>query len=181
MARPLFVQDLGTLQSSLRLSGATSTDATRVIADAVNRVRLGFYDELTASRVAAIQAMPASDTPTTADERTRARAALVEVSWVRMHLMRTMPVLFMEGGTAPQQSWNEEPIARQGAPTEIDREIKRLDEEVKAGLAVLSGDETTEDGTTIMLMGPPKDCYRRPDHRIFNNPAVRAIQIGDPV
>jgi hypothetical protein len=153
-ATPVFVASLAALKAQLRLTGATSPDAEALILGAMQKARVGIYDRLGASRVTQIQGMTATDTPSTPDELTRARAINVEISWVRMFLLRAMPTMFRDGSSGIQQSWNEEGIARPTGVSEITIEISRLNTEIEGQIKELSGEDTDNSGINVDVIGP---------------------------
>ncbi len=150
-ATPLFLKDLDTLQSRLRLSAVDDGDAVAVIDSTVEEVRVGFYSALGAARVAEIVALPEIAEPTTDDGITKLRAVNIELLWVRVTLMRRLPMLFVQGSGQTRKAWNEEGITRDARDTSnYRREIKHLEKLVADGLAWLGGEETGEIVTSVV-------------------------------
>lgn len=166
-ATPLFITDLDTLKAQLRLSALDTGDAAAVLDAVVTEVRLGFNDELGISRVAEIVALTPAEVPTTTDELTRFRAENVELLWTRSILMRRLPTLFIQGGGQARKAWNEEGITRSSDDTNLRREMKSLEQQVRDGLARLEGETAGEVNATVIL---PDTTPQRPGDSI--NPAV---------
>lgn len=138
---PLFIKDLDTLKARLRLSAVDTGDATDVLDSVVEEVRVGFYSELGATLVAEIVALSDGDPAITDDEITKMRADNVELLWVRVTLMRRLPMLFVQGSGQTRKAWNEEGITRDARDTTNYRnEIKHLQQLVRDGIAWLRGD-----------------------------------------
>lgn len=144
-AKPLFLKDLDTLKSRLRLSAVDTGDAADVLDSVVEEVRVGFYAELGTVRVAVIVALPEIAEPTTLDGVTKLRAVNIELLWVRVTLMRRLPMLFVQGSGQTRKAWNEEGITQDASDTSFfRRELKHLEKLVTDGLAWLGGTETGE-------------------------------------
>lgn len=164
---PLFVADMDTLKSRLRLSGAVKTDATAQIDQAVEDVRVGFYDDvqgLGVARVTALLAISYTENAATAEALQRTRANNLEVTWVRLLLMRRMPTLFMDASGATLDAWNEEPLTH--GHSRVDKEIARLEAEVSEGLSYLSADDDEGIGDMITMVFEPEETPDRPAQSI---------------
>lgn len=151
---PLFVADLDTLKAKLRLGGMGAAGGEAVLAQAIEDVRLGFYDEVTGlgkSLVDTLLAIAYVENATTASALKRTRANSVEVAWVKWLLMQRMPTVFMDGGHITHEMWNEEPIARR-QPGKA--ELERLRAEVLDGLAALRSLAATDRGDTMLTFEP---------------------------
>lgn len=138
---PLFIADMTTLKTTLRLEGAKSAGALAAIDNAVLEVRLGFYRKLDVSRVAVLVALTYSDAPTTKDGVLRALANSTEVKWVRLLLLRQFTSLFLDGSAVKQQAWNDETGFSSLSEQARRDEIKRLEDEINDALEILLGDE----------------------------------------
>lgn len=147
MIAPLFVTDMATLKSRLRLSGAAQPDALAVIDECVERVRVGFYDALGVTRITDIKATAYGANATTAAGILRTKAANTEIKWVKACLLRELPTLFMDSSGATQEAWNEEGLTRTRSSKSIETEIKALTQDILAALSDLSGDD---DSTSIV-------------------------------
>ena len=73
---PLFIADLAALKARLRLSGMGSADAAAQVDQAIEDVRLGFYDRLGKTRVDEILAVAYVENATTTAARVRPRGHL---------------------------------------------------------------------------------------------------------
>lgn len=154
---PLFVQDRETLKAKLRLSGSTSTDAEAILDDAILNARIGFFDSLGSHRINKIKATPLSDNPSTAADIMRARAAIAEVKWVRMLLLRALPSLFVDGSGVALTAWNDEAMIREKGQSELWKEINRLQDEVNDALKDLTGEKPPDAGTIwASSLGPSR-------------------------
>jgi hypothetical protein len=150
-ATPLFLKDLDTLKSRLRLSAVDTGDAVDVLNSVIEEVRVGFYTELGAARVAELVALPEIAEPTTDDGITKLRAVNIELLWVRVTLMRRLPMLFVQGSGQTRKAWNEEGITRDARDTtNYRKEIAHLEQLVRDGLAWLGGDVTGELAASVV-------------------------------
>ena len=135
---PLFVADLATLKSRLRLSGLPpGGDGEALYDEALLRVRTGFYRRLGVSRVDVILAISFEEDAATADEVLRATANSAEVKWVYLALCDLMPSLFMDASGASTEVWNTEGAFRQGHPSSS--RLQDLKNDLEADLAYLGG------------------------------------------
>lgn len=149
---PLFVASMDLLKAKLRLSGSSSADAARMIDDAVESVRVGFINHLGEVRVGQLVATAYTENALTAAAILRTKANILEITWVRLKLLRRLPTLFMDASGVQQQAWNEEQgFARDNS---TGKEIDRLEDEVLQGLEELAG--TSDDGgsMTVETFGP---------------------------
>jgi sugar phosphate isomerase/epimerase len=122
----------------MRLTDASvRQDAVAAIDAAIQTARVGMADRLGDDLTTEIVLTAWTANPSTSAERRRVKAALLEEKWVRLELMRTMPVLFQQAAGMAGDRWNNEDFEREGFST--DREIERLWQEILFGL-----DEITE-------------------------------------
>lgn len=142
MTDPLFVADLATLKSKLRLTKLPTDSAANALLDEqILATRTAFYRRLGAARVGQILAIPFVINPTTENGVKRAIANTVEVKMVRVRLMRTLPVLFQDSSGDANTAWNTEAPYREAGLSSLDREIKRLEDEIEEDMQVLDGEE----------------------------------------
>lgn len=147
---PIFVADLPTLKSRLRLSGVgASADAEKMIEGAVLTVRSNLQRALGTARLGVLASYAHSDAPANDNEYLRLLAEETEVKWVRMELMRALPMLFMDGSGNSQQVWNDEAPFRQAGSFSIGKEIDRLQAEILQNLDALRGDMPPGEEATI--------------------------------
>lgn len=144
---PTFLPDLPALKARLRLSSADAGDAAALIDSAVEEVRVGLFYELGSSLVAELQAVAVTEPPTTDDELRAVRAQAVETLWCRMLLMQRMPMLFLPAIGQARDAWNDEGIAREAFPSQVQKATAKLQEEINIHLAILRGD--TDGGGVI--------------------------------
>lgn len=144
---PLFVVNVATLKARLRLTGAASADAAAMIDQAIEEVRQKLYGRLGATRIAAIAAITYVENGTTDNQILRALANTVEIKWVRMFLLRTLPTLFMDTAGIRQQVFNDESAFTTG--TNIEKELARLQAEIDQALDILSGEEALTEASSV--------------------------------
>lgn len=167
---PVFVADLATLKTRLRLSGVplAATDTLGIIDDAVLRARMRFYRRLGAKRVADIVSLTYQEDPTTDDQILRALANSVEVNIVRFELMQTLPTTFMDASGDANKKWNEEALFRERGPTERQKELTRLENQIEEDMQMLALEEElaaesgiqTYDGSNTIDPPSPGDSIR---------------------
>lgn len=138
---PVFISSMTTLKSSLRLSGASQPDALTTIDRGVQESRIYIYRILGAARVVAIQSIGYNENGTTDDEISRLKANMCELALVRMYLLRTMPILFMDSSGAKREVWNDEGFTRRAQEKEIALEITRLQMDIDLWLQELAADD----------------------------------------
>lgn len=150
---PLFVSDMDTLKSRLRLSGASSADALAIIDQAVEDVRVRLLSDergLGVDLCVKLRAIAYAENSLDADTIRRTRANSLEVKMVRALLLRRMPTLFMDGSGVVQEVWNEEPITR-ARPDVIAREIEALEQEIADDLDALLDEEQDSDNDAFVI------------------------------
>lgn len=165
---PLFVPSLAALKSALGLTAVTAADRLACIDRAVRKVRVGFYDRLGASRVSELLLVSYADSPTTDDGMLRLKASETEISWVRMELLREMPVLLMPAAAASQQIWNEDSLTRNADNSLLDKEIVRLQTEIDNALQDLAAGQDVEDSSLNICVPAPDTTPARPGDSIRN-------------
>lgn len=159
---PLFLASKDELKSRLRLSGAAQADALAQVDHAIEDVRMHIYDEdrgLGAARVTEILTVSYVENATTSAAMVRTMARSLECAWVRLLLLRRMPMIFMDASAVTQEVWNEEPVTRFG-PSGVRQEIERLEQEIQDLLANLGGDE--DDAGIGVVVFEPEETPDRP-------------------
>lgn len=152
---PLFVESMVDLKSRLRLSGAAAEDALEIIDFTVQRVRVGFYSRLSASRIDAIRDTSPVLNPTTREETIRTLAIATEIAWCRLILMTELPQLYIDGSGNTQKIWNEEGLTREGVPNK-EKEMQRLWNQILDALAIMESGELSAPPSRVSLIAP--DC-----------------------
>lgn len=140
---PLFVVDMATLRARLRLSGAAQSDALAQIDEAVEWVRVALYNEETGlglTRVNELLAVAYVENATTSADLVRTQANNLEQVYVRLRLLKVLPMLFMDASGSTHDTWNEEPLTRKGQRS-LEKEIASLEDEVLEAIADLTGDD----------------------------------------
>jgi hypothetical protein len=169
---PLFVSDYPTLLKSLKVT-AQAESSRQQIADAMLEVNIGLYERMGDTLVESLKAIPFTQYPTNADQRKRAKAALVEVQWVRAILMARMPTFFADGSETAPEVWNDEGIIRQNRLA-ADAEIKKLMASVDSMLDTLVSGIVPASSISVSTIGPdstnadPKDYYQNTGLDIFS-------------
>lgn len=154
---PLFVSSRASLLANLRLSStASSSDVATIIDQTTRKVRVGLYRELDSAVMTTLLATISVDNPTTAAQRNRALAEQVEIAWIRLELLRTLPVLFRDSAAGSLQDWNQEALTREGPAggSNLGEEIARLEKEVTEGIAMLNGDADEPRHIRTVLIEP---------------------------
>lgn len=151
----LFFQNVNALKATLRLSGTANSDGLAIIDAAIQQTRVGFYDTLGALRISQLLALTLTENPTDIDGILRLKASLCESSWVRMLLLRKMPLLFIDGSSKTREIWNEEALTRE-AQKDIDSEIARLATEIQDFLTDLASGTAEESILNISSIGPDR-------------------------
>lgn len=135
--QPMFMPSMLELRQALRLSKiGQDNDTLHQIDAAVQAVKTGFFQHLGAAKIGQIQAIAYTKAPKTDADMLRVLAASTETKWVRSQLMRTMPLLFMDGSSTVQ-SWQEDAAFRNGSFLQTRDELRRLDDEIKQNLSML--------------------------------------------
>lgn len=161
--QPMFMPSNLALRKALRLSGVPDTnDGSAVIDTAVETVKVGFFRALGEAKILQIRAIPYNIDPRTSAEYLRTLAATTEVKWVRSQLLRTMPLLFMDG-TARVQAWQEEAAFRDGSFLQTRDELRRLDDEIQVALEVLRTSDLSQGYSSKMTTVAPDDSIRPGD------------------
>lgn len=152
---PLFVSDRALLLSKLRLAGTADTnDVQDVIDEAIQTVRIGFYDALGAALVTTLLATPFVENAVTAEGILRSKANTTEVAWVKVYLLRNLPTLFMDASAGAQQVWNQEGLTRVILPNQTKAEITRLEEYINKAIVDLRGGTPDTSLASVSVIEP---------------------------
>lgn len=162
---PVFNTTVDSIRQRLKLSGATQSDTITAIEQAVREVRVGLYEELGSARVDEILTFSSTDNPTTNEELVRARAEQTEVAWVKLILVRELPVIFMDSSGNTSQIWNEESLTRDASSADLNELAKVLESRVHKGLEDLVGSFEPGQGA-VDLIGP-SSTPPRPGSTVF--------------
>lgn len=172
---PLFVVDMPTLRKRLRLGGVeVNSNASDMIDQAVEDVRIGLFNPDTGlgeARVVTLRAVVFVENALTTAALERTRANSLEVSWVRLLLLRRMTIMFQDGSVPTFDLWNNEPITRLSM-RDLQKEIDRLQEEISSELEDL-GTGIAPGGIDVLVL-EPKDAPFKPGSSI-----VPVILTGD--
>jgi len=149
---PLFIADLATLTSKLRLSGVpAAADASDIINEAILVTRQKFYRELGVSRIAILVALAFTETPATENQILRAVANSTEVLMIRCELMRTMPMMFMDGNADQNQIMQDEALFRDTTSSQLEQARLACELEIQQNMDLLAGTEEIASETTIRV------------------------------
>lgn len=138
---PTFIVDTATMKSLLRLTGTPQPDALAMIDSGIQSAGLYLRRILGLARVVAIQGMAYSENPATLDQLSRLKANTAELYLVKINLMRSMPVLFMDNSSNTRETWNNEGLTRRVSLRDLEPEIARLQSDVDTLLAELANDD----------------------------------------
>lgn len=164
---PLFFDDVDALKTELRLSGSTQTDTAAIIERAIKEVRVGFYDNLGTERMAQLLALTVEDSPTSSEGILALKAQNAEVLWTRLKLFQVLPTLFMDSSGNTAQIWNEEGVLRDSTPSEINRQIKRMETDLLTMLEDLDG--SSSEGISHVSCIGPTETPKKPGQSVFPN------------
>jgi hypothetical protein len=167
---PLFNSSIDTLKATLRLSGASQTDTLAMINQAVQEVRVGFYDRLGSDRVAEILSFAAEDNPSTSGPLMRIKANYTEAAWVKMLLIDRLPYLFLDDSSQTDQIFNEEGLTRGVSASELRRMRQSLAEDVETGIVELIKEERVSPGN--VYVPEPSKTPPRPGETLFPKSGV---------
>jgi hypothetical protein len=179
MTDPLFVADIATLKSALRLSGVpTDGDAHVMVQSALMQVRAGFYSRLGLAKVAALVAITPSANPTSTDPILRGIAQECETIWVRCLLLDRLATFYMDSSGAYQELLNQEGISRSMTPGAIAEQRKRCMTQIEEWLAILNGDVELGDGPDVQVYTQgdqtprvfPNGTLSQNNRRLFGDP-----------
>lgn len=138
-AVPLFVPSRALLVNALRLKGVPEVEnAQDVIDEAISLVRTNIFQRLGSDRINAIRKISYTRTPSSDQDYLRLLAATTETKWVRVELMRVMPMQFVDGSAA-DQTWQNEAAFRSATFAAVASEAKRIRTEIDQALEILSG------------------------------------------
>lgn len=138
---PLFVENIDTLRSAVKMSGSTQVDTETAINRAIQNTRVAIYQALGSTKVATILSYTYNENPSTDNELTRVTANNLEVNMVKLLLVRELPMLFMDSSSNVDQVWNEEGLLRNSSQTQTRELIEFLQSEIDEALSVLSSGE----------------------------------------
>lgn len=144
MAKPLFVPDVQTLKRELRLSGVPVTeDADDIIRRATLQVRIQIAQRLPSATITDILATAWKATPdvTNDAEMKRALAYLLEVKWVRLVLMTSLPSIFLDNSGGIQEQWNEEGAFRKRRLEDLNAEKRECLTLIETWIEILNGQQ----------------------------------------
>jgi len=155
---PTFSSSVLRLKSELRLSKQPDGDGEAQVASALLEVKSGFIRELGSARITVLQALAFSENPVTSDQALRAVANLTEVKWVRVVLMRTLPMLFMDASVNQNQIYHDEATFRASSEGRLETERIALENEIEKNLDLLRGDTSVGNEGRLKISSPQQAC-----------------------
>lgn len=165
---PLYVTDIQTLKRELRLTGVpANSDVDAIILQALAETRVTLVDRLGTARVAEIKAYTSSANPATANEYMRMRASLTETMMCRAKLMRKLPIMFREGASTGNQTWNEVGIDRDMGGRDLSKEITRLEAEIEENIIAMGAGENDNVTVRATVIGPTCSPTPYPGSAVF--------------
>lgn len=152
---PLFVADMDTLKTGLRLQGLkTGSEGESILNRATSAARVYLYQRLGLNLVTTMVALTEVDNPTTAEEIRRKACSLVEVAIIRCDLIEVMPVMLGDASGDAFQVYNDEGVWRQVTPEERTELLQRCKARVEELIElILSEDELGEDLSVRVFSG----------------------------
>lgn len=146
---PLFVASMEVLLSLLKLNQVEGEGSTlQIIEETLRDVTVSFYRKLGHDRVVALKAITIVDPPTTDNEYLAILARITERKWVKLKLLRELPILFANPGNQFSE-YNEEAPYVESSEGQLNSLIKALSQEIEENLELLSTEETATNETTI--------------------------------
>lgn len=169
---PLFIESMETLRSLVKLTGADQPDTVVAIDNATRRVRAMIYDRIGSEAVVRVLGYASEENPTTTNALLRSRAEIMEADWVRLLLMRELPVLFMDASDNTSQVWNTEELTREAGRSDLSDQIRFLEDAIEDTLAVLAG--STASGKVVAIVPEPDTVPPRPGDSVRYPYGMRA-------
>ena len=167
---PLFVATTPELLQKVRMSCAVEGDGdvTHVLNEAIQKVRVGFFDRLGEERVNQLVAIPFVENATTEAEIDRTKANSAEVLWVRKYLILDLPYRAFDQEEKERDNWNKEPLTRDLSKQEIELLLEKTCDELDRVLDDLDTN-TDQDVVNISVFGDGVDahCPAKPFGSIF--------------
>lgn len=154
--KPLFCPSREYLVKGLRLRDLpVEVNAQDLIDEAISAVRVGFFRRMGREAIEAAQATAFTKLPATDADYRRLLAQVTETKWVRLELMRSMPMMFVDGNAA-DQSWQQEAAFRSATSLQVASEMKQLRAEIDEALDIISGAAQPSEslGVKIQTYGP---------------------------
>ena len=149
---PLFNATLDIIKLSINLPNATSVTTLQMISDAVAQVKVLLYSRLGETIITEVLNTAFTENPTTAAERQRSAANLIETKWVKMLLLKSLDNVFIDSTADSINRFNDEGLTREKTQTDI--LIESIQEEIDELLGVLSTTATSGNDTQSATIAP---------------------------
>jgi len=146
------------VKASCRLTGAAATDAIKMIEDAIQDARVELYKSTTlgSSLIATIKATATPENATTEAQLRRTQANLAEIKMIKIRLVQSMPMFFIDSLPIAQKSWNEENIMTPVVdPAKLKDYLRGMQDQIDEALAELRGGSPANDDESMVVdIGP---------------------------
>lgn len=169
---PLFVADIATMKSELRLSGLkANSDGEQIFERGVQSARVALYMKLGPSTAASFVARAEVDNPTATLDIQRKACSLAEVELVRLEMLRTMPVRVADASGDEQELFNDEGVWRDISPRELRLHIEGISAYVEELVELITGADDLGDDSMVHTWdgsrGSSADPVRFPTGTIY--------------
>ena len=152
---PLFYSSRDDLKESMRLGPSCNTSADPMIDECMLKARLRIYAELGDTRVGELLAITEVENPTSADERLRSSASLLELTLVRCCLQERLPQIFLDKSGDVHQMWDSDAMTREASEYDLHAQRLNCSSEINRLLDVLvDGKDDNPCGVHTHLTGP---------------------------
>jgi hypothetical protein len=163
---PLFAADVSTVKSELRLSGLKSgSDGEQIFTRALSSARVGLYMRLGTSVIAEMVAQADTDNPTSLTGLRRKACTLAEVEWIRMELLKTMPIRVADASGDEQDVYGDEGVWRDISPDELEEALKRILEGIEELMELVLTEDELGDDASIRVFDGSRDSEDNDDIR----------------
>ena len=142
------------LKGMLKLTNVSNADSQRVIDRAVQLSRIRIYKALGKELVDNLTSVTYSDSPGTDEGIDRLTAGQLEVSFVRMFLLRELPHFWVNSSPDQKTYWNDSGFSLPQSQEEHYKELNRLKSDIEQMISDLLGYEADDSILNIMTIGP---------------------------
>lgn len=152
---PLFYSTRDALKEGMRLGPSCNTSADPIIDECMLKARLRIYAELGDVRVGELLAITEVENPTTANERLRSSASLLELTMVRCCLQERLPQVFLDKSGDIHQQWDYDGMTREASEYDLHAQRLNCSSEINRLLDVLAdGKDDNPCGVQVFITGP---------------------------
>jgi hypothetical protein len=154
--QPLFAPTRKRLVDALRLRGVPEDGAAQQLIDeSLRLVRTAMFRRIGREGCEKILTYAYKDNAQTDQDYIRLLASTTEIKWVRLELMRIMPMMFVDGNPT-NQIWQDEAAFRSAGVSQVEKEIRRIQSEIDEAVAVLAGETPIDENarTSVRVFEP---------------------------